>query len=61
MGLEVSDCAVKATLTDIFPLPPMKPKTKMNISGKAMLKRTAEGLRKIARRLPLVMASMALN
>jgi hypothetical protein len=33
----------------------------MNISGKAMLKRTAEGLRKIARRLPLVMASMALN
>jgi hypothetical protein len=59
--LEVSDAAVKATLTEIFPLPPMNPNTRMKISGNAMLNKTAEGLRKIARKLPRVMASMALN
>ena len=59
-GLAVSDCEVKATLTEIFPLLPIKPNTKIKIRGKAILNNTAEGLRKIARKLALVMANMAL-
>ena len=38
----------------------MKPKTKMNIKGNAKLKTTADGLLKMALKLPLVIASMAL-
>jgi hypothetical protein len=43
-------------------LPPLlrKPNTKINISGNAILKTTAEGLLKIERKLALVMASIAL-
>jgi hypothetical protein len=42
-------------------LPPLlrKPNTKIKISGKAMLKITAEGLLNIERRLAFVMANMA--
>jgi hypothetical protein len=43
----------------IDPLP-INPKMRMKMNGKTKLKITAEGLRKIARRLALVMASMAL-
>ena len=43
------------------PLLPMKPKTRMKIKGNTKLKTTAEGLRKIARRLAFVIASMAVT
>jgi hypothetical protein len=56
----VSEFASIAILTDVFPLPPpINPKTKIKMSGKAILKTTAEGLRKIAFKLPFVMASIA--
>jgi hypothetical protein len=59
-GFKVSDFASMATVT--FMLPPLlrKPNTKINISGNAILKTTAEGLLKIERKLALVMASIAL-
>jgi len=40
---------------------PINPKTRINKKGKIKLNTIAEGLRKIARKLPLVMAIMALN
>jgi hypothetical protein len=42
--------------------PPLlkKPNTKINISGNAILKITADGLLRIERRLALVIASIAL-
>jgi hypothetical protein len=39
----------------------MNPNTRIKINGKPRLKMTADGLRKMARRLALVMASMARN
>src|SRR5688572_4069645 len=42
-----------------FPPPPINPNTNMNIKGKAKLKTTAEGLRKTALKLALVIASIA--
>jgi hypothetical protein len=50
-----------AILTEVLPFPPpINPNTKMKINGNAMLNTTAEGLRKIAFKLPFVMASIAL-
>jgi hypothetical protein len=43
------------------PPPPIKPKTKIKISGNPRLKITAEGLLNIALKLALEMASMARN
>jgi hypothetical protein len=49
-------------LNERIPAPsPMNPKTKIKIKGKIKLKIIAEGLRVIARKLPFVMANMALN
>jgi hypothetical protein len=42
-------------------LSPMNPKTKIKMKGNMKLKITAEGLRVIDRKLPLVMANMAFN
>jgi hypothetical protein len=44
-----------------MPPPPINPNTRINISGKAKPKITAEGLLKIARRLALVIASIAVT
>ena len=41
--------------------PPINPKTKIKISGKPKLKATALGFRRIALKLPLAIASMALS
>ena len=41
--------------------PPIKPNTIINTKGKTKLNTTADGLRKIERKLALVMASIALN
>jgi hypothetical protein len=41
--------------------PPIKPKTRIKISGNPKLKATAEGFRKIAIKLARVTASMARN
>ena len=54
MDTSVQNQALTSTPT------PIKPNTRMNISGKIKLKITAEGLLKIALKLPLVMASIAL-
>jgi hypothetical protein len=40
---------------------PINPKTKIKIRGKKILNTTAEGLRSMALKLALVMASIALN
>jgi hypothetical protein len=58
--LFVSARLVRATLTVKPPLP-MKPNTRINIKGKIKLKITAEGLLKIALKLPLVIANIALT
>jgi hypothetical protein len=61
MGLDVSEPLSMAIFTEVLPLPPpINPNTKIKISGNAMLNTTAEGLRKIAFKLPFVMANMAL-
>ena len=59
MGLSVSLFLLRATSKEKLPLPPIKPKTKMNINGKPILKITADGLRKIAFKLALVIANIA--
>jgi hypothetical protein len=43
------------------PPPPIKPNTRINTNGKPRLNMTADGLLKIARKLPFEMASMARN
>jgi hypothetical protein len=45
----------------IFPPLLIKPKTKIKIMGKAILKTTAEGLLNVDFKLAFVMASMAFN
>jgi hypothetical protein len=59
-GLVVSVFLSKATLREIRLPPPIKPNTRIKINGKAILKTTAEGLRKVARKLPFVMPSWPL-
>ena len=46
-------------LKETLPLPPIKPKTRIKIKGKAKLNITADGLLKIARKLAFVIASIA--
>jgi hypothetical protein len=58
--LFVSAGFVSATLT-VKPPPPIKPNTRIKINGNTKLKITAEGLLKIALKLPLVIASIALT
>jgi hypothetical protein len=58
-GFNVSDLVSIATFTLILPPLLRKPNTKINISGNAILKITAEGLLNIERRLAFVMANMA--
>ena len=60
-GFNVSEPLSMATVTLILPPLLKKPNTKIKISGKAMLKITAEGLLNIERRLAFVMANMAVN
>jgi hypothetical protein len=50
----------RATVTEV-PVSPIKPNTRIKTMGKPRLKITAEGLRNMACRLALLMASMALN
>jgi hypothetical protein len=50
-----------ATFTLIFPPLLKKPKTSINIKGKAILKMTAEGLLKVDLKLALVIANKAFN
>ncbi len=58
--LVVSALEANATFTFTFPPLLKNPNTKIKISGNAILNTTAEGLRKIERKLALVMANMAL-
>jgi len=44
-----------------LPLPPIKPKTNIKISGKARLNNTVEGLRNIALKLAFVIDHNAVN
>ena len=60
-GFNVSEPLSMATVTLILPPLLKKPNTKIKISGKAMLKITAEGLLNIERKLAFVMANMAVN
>src|SRR3982751_7079437 len=60
-GLSVSAFLLIATSRDMPPLSPINPNTSINTIGKPMLNITAEGLLKIECKLPLLIASIALN
>lgn len=55
----MSEVLSTAMLKETLPLPPINPKTRINIKGKARLKTTVDGLRKMAFKLALVIASIA--
>src|SRR5262245_29308800 len=58
MGFCLSQSFLTATSTEKPPLP-MNPKTRIKTIGNASVNTTAEGLRKMERRLAFVIASMA--